>query len=494
VSPTVIPAGQTPTVTVTGTLFAATMPVCNEVITPPTGPVTNATCTATDVSATSATITAYSSAAGGDTITFSFGTATSTAATPAIPVQSDPAISYLKSTSVYSDDVTDVLTPTTVAIGSTGVPFTLVGTGFLAGATVTLSEGTATVTEVTPNAIFGTISLPAAATDTVGNQTATVVNTNGGSSGAITDVWHAVVAPAILSPTAGPVGGPKAILDGTATSITITGTGFVAGAVVTGAVAGVDTFGTAVVSDSTNKLDPCNGFISVTYPNGDTCNTITVPVTPVSFSGSTPILDGVVVTNPAGGGSVTAPNVITVNPVPAVTGTYYVPTFTTNAEITINGTGFETGITASSANPDYTVLAVASTPTTVTLLVTTDSNATSGTSSTITLTNPDGGSGTFPLNGGPNPNTITPAPKATAVHGLVHTGKRSTVTISGTHFYGQPKITSNAKGTVARVTKDSGKLLTVTVTTKKTTPKGVHVFIIRFANGEQTSVHYTDTK
>ena len=31
--------------------------------------------------------------------------------------------------------------------------------------------------------------------------------------------------------------------------------------------------------------------------------------------------------------------------------------------------------------------------------MTTDSNATSGTSSTITLTNPDGGSGSFPLNG-----------------------------------------------------------------------------------------------
>ncbi len=163
-------------------------------------------------------------------------------------------------------------------------------------------------------------------------------------------------------------------------------------------------------------------------------------------------------------------------------------------KITINGTGFESGITASSANPDYTVLAVASTPTTVTLLVTTDSNATSGTSSTITLTNPDGGSGTFPLNGGPNPNTVTPAPKATAVHGVVHTGKTSVVTISGTHFYGQPKITSNDKGTTARVTKDNGKLLTVRVTTKKTTKHGVHTFMIRFANGEQTSVKYNDAK
>jgi len=34
----------------------------------------------------------------------------------------------------------------------------------------------------------------------------------------------------------------------------------------------------------------------------DTCNTITVTATPVSFSGSTPILDGLVVTNPLGGG------------------------------------------------------------------------------------------------------------------------------------------------------------------------------------------------
>jgi hypothetical protein len=219
-----------------------------------------------------------------------------------------------------------------------------------------------------------------------------------------------------------------------------------------------------------------------------------VPVTPVSFSGSTPILDGLVVTNPLGGGSVTLSNDITVNPVPAVTGTYYVPTFTSNAEVTINGSGFETGITASSANPDYTVLAVASTPTTVTLLVSTDSNATSGTSSTITLTNPDGGSGTFPLNGGPNPKTVTPTPKATHVNGVVHTGKKTKVTISGSHFYGQPKITSNAKGTKVQVTGDSGHLLTIWVETLKTTPKGTHTFTIRFANGEQTSVKYNQTK
>jgi len=64
---------------------------------------------------------------------------------------------------------------------------------------------------------------------------------------------------------------------------------------------------------------------------------------------------------------------------------------------------------------------------------------------------------------------VTPAPKATHVNGVVHTGKTTTVTISGTHFYGQPKITSNAKGTTVHVVKDSGKLLTLKVATKSTT-------------------------
>jgi hypothetical protein len=489
ISPTVIPATTDPTLTVTGTAFAASLPVCTVVITAPNLTTTSGVCTATDVSATSATITGYPTAAGGYSDVFTFGTSTSTAFTPSVLNQTDPVNSYLVSGSVLNNfDL-----PATIAVGSTTVPFHIVGTGYLAGATVTLTAGTATVTEVTPNAIFGTVTIPSTVTGPFPLiDTATVTNTNGGAD--VTALFYVEAPPAITTP--GSVV-PKPILDGVPTTITITGTGFVAGAVVTGAVAGVDTFGPATVTNSSNAADLCTGLATVRTNSAftaDTCNTITVLVTPVSFSGSTPILDGLVVTNPVGGGSATLQNDLTINPVPAVTGTYYVPTFTTNAEVVINGTGFESGITASSANPDYTVLAVSSTPTTVTLLVTTDSNATSGTSSTITLTNPDGGSGTFPLNGGPNPNTVTPAPKATAVHGVVHTGKTTTVTISGTHFYGQPKITSNAKGTTARVSKDNGKLLTVKVTTKKTTPKGVHTFIIRFANGGQTSVKYNEAK
>jgi hypothetical protein len=489
IAPTVIPAGSatipsaSSPLVVTGTGFATSGLTCTLVATHPDTTTTDGTCTVVAGTATTASITAftyagYGTGSGGDSIVFTFGTATAVASTPAVTVQTSPANAFVVSSSIVSAFAHDG----TIDAGSTGVPFHIIGSGYLAGATVTLSVGTATVTQVTPNGIFGTVTIPATATP--GHDNVTVTNANGGQT-ETNDLFEVGPAPTITKPTTGT---PQAILDGVPTTVTITGTGFMAGAVVTGAVAGVDTFGSATVSLSTNSADPCTGV------GADTCNTIKVLVTPVSFSGSTPILDGLVVTNPVGGGSVTVQSDLTINPVPAVTGTYYVPTFSTNVEITINGSGFESGITASSANPDYTVLAVASTPTTVTLLVSTDSNATAGTSSTITLTNPDGGSGTFPLNGGPNPNTVTPTPHATRTNGVVHTGRETTVTISGTHFYGQPKITSNAKGTTVKVVKDSGKLLTLHVTTKKTTKKGVHTFIIRFANGEQTSVKYNQVK
>jgi hypothetical protein len=382
-----------------------------------------------------------------------------------------------------------------IAAGSTAVPFYIIGAGYSAGAIVTFATisnsaaaGTATITSVTPNGVYGTVAVPATAT--IGQASATVTNTNGGAGTVViptttADAFAAVAAPGITTPT---TAAPKPILDGVPTTVTITGSGFITGAVVSGAVTGVDTFAAAAVSNSANPLDKCTGLA------GDTCNTIKVLVTPVSFSGSTAILDGLVVTNPVGGGSVTVTNNITVNPVPAVTGLYYVPTFTANREITITGTGFQAGITASSANPDYTVLAVASTPTTVTLLVTTDSNATAGTSSVVTLTNPDTGSGTFTLNGGPNPKTATPTPKATAAHGLAHLGKTSKVTVSGTAFYGQPRVTSNDPGVRVGVSGNNGKLLTLHITSKKTSKTGVHTLTITFKNGEATHVKYNTAK
>jgi hypothetical protein len=491
IAPVVIAAGGTvPSVStplvLTGTAFATAGLVCTVVATHPNLTTTAGTCSVTSVSNTTINITAftyagYGAGSGGDSLVFTVGTSTSNASSPAVSVQTDPVPSFMVNGAVLNNFTADG----NIAQGSTGVPFYIIGSGYLAGAIVTFAGGTAataTITSVTPNGVYGTVAVPATAT--IGQESALVTNPNGGA-GSVANAFAVVAAPFIASPT---TGAPKPILDGVPTTVTITGTGFITGAVVTGAVTGVDTFGPAAVSNSANPLDKCTGLA------GDTCNTIKVLVTPVSFSGSTAILDGLVVTNPVGGGAVTVNNNITVNPVPAVTGVYYVPTFTANREITITGSGFESGITASSANPDYTVLAVASTPTTVTLLVTTDSNATAGTSSTITLTNPDTGSGTFTLNGGPNPALATPAPKATAAHGVAHLGKRSKVTVSGTHFYGQPKVTSNDPGVKVTVSGDSGKTLTLWITSKKTSKTGVHTLTITFKNGEATHVKYNTAK
>jgi hypothetical protein len=499
VAPTAIPAGSTtmPSVAtpivVTGTLFPTSGITCSLVATHPDGSVAAGTsCTAVSVSATTIDITAfgytgYSVNSGGDSLVFTVGSATATANTPPIAVVSDPLPTFMVNGSVVANTAT-YLQNGEIAAGSTAVPFYIIGAGFSAGATVTFAGGsgaTATITSVTPNGVYGTVTDPT--TGTTGQQSATVTNANAGA-GKVTNAFVAVAAPFLSSPSAGV---PKAILDGVPTTITITGSGFINGAVVSGAVTGVDTFGPATVSDTVNPLATCNG---VGGTDVGTCNTIKVLVTPVSFAGSTAILDGLVVTNPVGGGSVTVNNSITVNPVPAVTGVYYVPTFTANREITITGSGFESGITASSANPDYTVLAVASTPTTVTLLVTTDSNATAGTSSTVTLTNPDTGSGTFTLNGGPNPALATPKPVASAAHGAAHLGKTSTVKITGTHFYGQPKVTSNDPGVKVTVSGDTGKILTLHITSKATSKTGVHTLTITFKNGEATHVKYSTSK
>jgi hypothetical protein len=483
VSPSTITYTTNPAITVTGTLVPASLTVCNVFVTDTLGnTVAHGTCTASPVSATSFTVNSgyYSGSAPGDTITFTVGNATSVATTPGVLVAAYPYADFMFVNSFADTGTLQAYTDQDVLQGSANVPFKFVnfgdflGTTFLPGATLTIpaTDGTITITQITPNAIFGTMNV--LSTAATGCETVTVTNPGGGSNflgcGFYIDA-HPTVSSVL----------PVPVLNGQTTTVTLHGDGFYPGAVVTSNTPGLATFGTATVNESGT---PCTVY----------CDTIVFTVSPIGFSGAVPILDGLTITNPTGAGSVSVTNAISVNPTPMVTGVYFVPTFTTNTEVTITGSGFESGITASSANPDYTVLAVGSTATTVTLLVTTDSNATSGTSSTITLTNPDGGSGTFVLNGGPNPKTLTPTPKATGVHGLVHTGKTSTVTISGSHFYGQPRITSNARGTTAHVFRDNGKTLWVHVTTKKTTPKGRHTFIIVFANGEQTSVKYTQVK
>jgi len=81
--------------------------------------------------------------------------------------------------------------------------------------------------------------------------------------------------------------------------------------------------------------------------------------------------------------------------------------------------------------------------------------------------------------------------RVTGVHGIAFAGRTVTVTISGVGFYAAPRITSNVAGTTARVVKDSGRLLTVHVTVRAGTPRGIGIFTIRLANGKTARVKYS---
>jgi hypothetical protein len=71
-------------------------------------------------------------------------------------------------------------------------------------------------------------------------------------------------------------------------------------------------------------------------------------------------------------------------------------------------------------------------------------------------------------------------------------GRTVTVTILGVGFYGRPQIiSSTGHATSALVTRDSGTQLSVRVTVKPGTAKGVHTFKITLANGKSFDVHYS---
>ena len=82
-------------------------------------------------------------------------------------------------------------------------------------------------------------------------------------------------------------------------------------------------------------------------------------------------------------------------------------------------------------------------------------------------------------------------PYAARVVGVVWTGRTVVVTILGRGFYGRPKIVSSTgRPTIAVVLRDTGTRLTVRVTVKAGTPRGVHIFTITLANGKHCRVRY----
>ncbi len=364
---------------------------------------------------------------------------------------------------VVAPNVLTITYPT----GTTGVgegafaqPVTLTGTGFLPGATVTFGVTTgitATVTSVTPTVIHATIA--ASATATLGSNVLTVTNTNGGTGTLPSGLK--------IDPTPGTlVATPAAVLAGAkSATITITSAGIAAGATVT----------------SSSPLVTITTVVAV-------AGAVTFKASAPSITGTVPVGLSLKITNLDGGSSSVA---FAINPGPTVTGTYYVPTFSTNVEVNVTGTGFETGMTASSSNAAYVVsVAAVSSSTSATLLVSTTSAATTGTNSNIVLTNPDASTVTFVLNGGPAPKVVVAGPHCSSVTGFAITGKTSVIVVHGSGFYGQPRIATNGgPGTRAVVSRDTGTALTIRFTVKGGR-RGVHVMSIRLANGKACQIHY----
>jgi hypothetical protein len=378
----------------------------------------------------------------------------------AIPVVIPPTISSVS----YAAHTTGV------GVGATAQPIAIIGTGFLPAATVTFgttSGLSATVVSVTPTTIVATIKVASSAAVGAGvaANAITVTNTNGGTGTGVDLTVDAGVGVLSASPTTAV---PSAsVKNGTKGTLVLYSAGIVAGATVASSNSLV-TLGTPTVA----------------------AGSISIPWTAAAIVGTVPVGLSLTVSNLDGGVSTFA---LSVAPGPTVVGTYYVPTSSTNFEVTIVGTGFESGMTVASSNAAYTVsLAnINATNTAATLLVTTTSAATSGTFTAITFTNPDGGTVSFNLNGGtaPVPPVVVPL-RASGVHGVARVGKTVTLTISGTGFYGQPRISSTGAGVRATVSRDTGTLLTVRVTVSAHGAKGEHTFTITLANGKSCRVNY----
>ena len=104
-----------------------------------------------------------------------------------------------------------------------------------------------------------------------------------------------------------------------------------------------------------------------------------------------------------------------------------------------------------------------------------------------TLSDATGDVGTFTF----TLNVATPlvVPTATSITGYAAAGRTRSLTIHGTGFYGDPRITSHL-GTTAVVTRDTGRALVVRVAVRARSRKGVFTFSIVLADGESCQIRY----
>jgi hypothetical protein len=374
--------------------------------------------------------------------------------------------------------------PAALAVGAPeGTVVTLTGTGFNSTATATatgsgLVSGDYVFAETSPTTATLTLTAPLP----VGSSSIVIVLSETVATG-ITVSAAPFTLKVDARPTVSALVNTVTKVDGVGAgavnaSVTITGTGFATGATITKFVSA---YGVADAGAS-------GTVVSVNAAGTQIVADITLPAADANIS------DGYTITNTDGGTATAAaftaaginidagPTITSVSPAAA--------TANSSVAFTITGTGFVTGAAVKASQPDGTCGA-ATVVSATSITVSCTFLAASTTATSLVVTNPDGGSATSAAVLPAAASTTAPGPKsphATHVHGSAVTGKTVTITISGTGFYGAPKITSNAKGTTAKVSHDTGKLLTVRISTKA--GKGEHTLTIRDADGKSCKINY----
>jgi len=345
------------------------------------------------------------------------------------------------------------INPTSRGQGATNQSFTITGTGFVDGATVTFSGTGITVGTVTVNSatsISTTITVAEDAATTARDVTVTNPDHGVGTCAACFTV-HA--APTVVSASPDTAG-----QGAVARSIVLTGTGFQSGATVSFS-------GTGITVDS------------VTF-NSATSLTVTIDVASDAALTSRDIL----VTNPDGGPA-TCSACFTINIHPTTTS--LTPSSrgqgATDESIDVTGTDFVDGATVSFAGTGITVDSVTFVDsTTLTIIVDVASIAATGTRN-VTVTNPDGGMGTcsacFTVNSGPAVTSITPAQRG---RGL----SNQDLAFAGTGFTGATTVQFSGIGiTVNSATFGTATTGTVNVSVASDAPLGLRNVILENTDG-----------
>jgi hypothetical protein len=324
-----------------------------------------------------------------------------------------------------------------------------------------------------------TVTLTGAVTAAAGGNVVVTLNQATATGSVVTTFDIPVDAAPTVTSVTYPTGAPTDVGVGSAgTTVYINGTGFATGATVT-AFTNPSGAADANVTATVTKVTPTQLTVTVAVIAPDTNTAVGYTVTntdggTVAVSATTP---GDAIALGAG------PTITAIAPATGVSGA--------TTSFTVTGTGFEAGAVASLSPANGTCgTATVTSATTITVSCTLGKPSSAATD--LVITNPDGGSATSTAAVMAAAAT-TAAFKVGAVHGAAVAGKTVVITISGSGFYGQPKITSTAAGSKFGVTKDTGKVLTVRVTTKKGV-RGEHTLTVRLANGKSGKANYSIKK